>query len=278
MSVTLPAIAILGAGSMGAAIVRGLVKHNVEVVGGIRVTNRTEAKAALLRMDGVVSLATETDPTANLMAVDGARLVLVAVKPALVAGVLTEIADALAHDAIVISVAAGVTTETMQALLPASVGVVRIMSNTPTGVGLGVTAISGGSRATREDIDLVSQIFAAVGEVLLLPEDKLDAVTAISGTGPAYVYYVIESFTKTAISMGFSAAEAEKLVIGTFRGAVELLRVSGLSPEELRRQVTSPGGTTERAIASLEAAELQRVFSEAIGAAAARSKELASGG
>lgn len=278
MSVTLPAIAILGAGSMGAAIVHGLLKRNVEVVGGIRVTNRSEAKAAALRTDGILSLATESDPSANRLAVDGARLVLVAVKPGLVAGVLSEIADSLAHDAIVISVAAGVTTETMQALLPPSVASVRIMSNTPTGVGLGVTAISGGSRATREDVDLVSQVFAAVGEVVLLPEDKLDAVTALSGTGPAYVYYVIESFTKTAIGMGFTPAEAEKLVIGTFRGAVELLRVSGLSPEELRKQVTSPGGTTERAIASLEEAELQRIFGDAIAAAAARSRELASGG
>ncbi len=277
MPVTLPAIAILGAGSMGAAILHGLVKRDVEVVGGIRVTNRTEAKAALLRRDGVTSLSAESDPHANRAAVVGARLVVVAVKPALVAGVLEEIADALAHDAIVISAAAGVTTETMQQLLPPTVASIRVMSNTPTSVGLGVTGIAGGSRATRDDIDLVSQVFAAVGEVVLLPEEKLDAVTALSGTGPAYVYYVIESFTNTAIEMGFTAAEAEKLVIGTFRGAVELLRVSGLSPEELRRQVTSPGGTTERAIASLEQARLADVFGTAIEAAAARSRELASG-
>jgi pyrroline-5-carboxylate reductase len=262
---------------MGSAVVHGLLKRNVEVVGGIRVTNRTEVKAALLRTGGVVSLASETEPAANRIAVEGARIVLVAVKPALVTGVLKEVADALSHDAVVVSVAAGVTTETMQALLPSSVAAVRIMSNTPTGVGLGVTAIAGGSRATRDDVDLVSQVFAAVGEVVLLPEDKLDAVTALSGTGPAYVYYVIESFTKTAIDMGFTPAEAEKLVIGTFRGAVELLRVSGLSPEELRRQVTSPGGTTERAIASLEEAGLMVVFGAAIAAAAARSRELASG-
>lgn len=277
MTVTLPAIAVLGAGSMGAAIVHGLLKRNVDVVGGIRVTNRTEAKASALRTGGVVSLSSEVDPNANRVAVEGARVVLIAVKPALVTTVLAEVADALSHDAIVVSVAAGVTTETMQSLLPQSVSAVRIMSNTPTGVGLGVTAISGGSRATRDDIDLVSQVFAAVGEVVLLPEDKLDAVTALSGTGPAYVYYVIESFTKTAIDMGFTAAEAEKLVIGTFRGAVELLRVSGLSPEELRRQVTSPGGTTERAIASLEESRLKDVFGDAIAAAAARSRELASG-
>src|SRR5690554_1607248 len=277
MTATLPAIAVLGAGSMGAAIVRGLEKRNVDVIGGIRVTNRTEAKAAPLRTAGTLSLAMESDPNANRVAVDGARVVLLAVKPALVSGVLEEVADALAHDAVVVSVAAGVTTETMQSLLPPTVAVVRIMSNTPTSVGLGVTAIAGGSRATRDDLDLVAQVFAAVGEVVLLPEDKLDAVTALSGTGPAYVYYVIESFTKTAIEMGFTAAEAEKLVIGTFRGAVELLRVSGLSPEELRRQVTSPGGTTERAISSLEEAKLTDVFSAAIEAAAARSRELAAG-
>lgn len=277
MSDTLPAIAILGAGSMGAAILQGLIKRNVEVVGGIRVTNRTEAKAAALRQNGVVSLSTETDPEANRTAVAGARLVLVAVKPALVAGVLTEVADSLAADAIVISAAAGVTTESMQLLLPTSVASVRVMANTPSAVGLGVTGVAGGSRATRDDVDLVAEVFGAVGEVVLLPEEKLDAVTALSGTGPAYVYYVIESFTNTAIEMGFTPAEAEKLVIGTFRGAVELLRVSGLSPEELRRQVTSPGGTTEKAIESLEQAKLADVFSAAIAAAAARSRELASG-
>lgn len=262
---------------MGSAIVHGLEKRNVEVIGGIRVTNRTEAKAAPLRTAGVISLATESDPDANRTAVDGARVVLIAVKPALVAGVLKEVADALSHDAIVVSAAAGVTTESMQALLPASVAVVRVMANTPSRVGLGVTAITGGSRATRDDVDLVSQVFTAVGEVVLLPEERLDDATALSGTGPAYVYYVIESFTKTAIDMGFTPAEAEKLVIGTFRGAVELLRVSGLSPEELRRQVTSPGGTTERAISSLEDARLKDVFGDAIAAAAARSRELASG-
>lgn len=277
MTVTLPTIAILGAGSMGSAILHGLLKRNVEVIGGIRVTNRTEAKALPLRTDGVTSFATESDPSANRAAVAGARLVLVAVKPALVHDLLVDIADSLSHDAVVVSVAAGVTTDTMQSLLPRSIAAVRIMSNTPAGVGLGVTAIAGGSRATQEDLDLVAKVFASVGEVIILPEEKMDAVTALSGTGPAYVYYVIESFTKTAIGMGFSAAEAEKLVIGTFRGAVELLRESGLSPEELRLQVTSPGGTTERAIASLEAAQLQAVFSAAISAAAARSKELASG-
>src|SRR5690554_3790252 len=275
MTATLPAIAVLGAGSMGAAIVRGLEKRNVDVIGGIRVTNRTEAKAAPLRTAGTLSLAMESDPNANRVAVDGARLVLVAVKPALVAGVLREVADALSHDAIVVSVAAGVTTETMQALLPPSVAAVRIMSNTPTSVGLGVTAIAGGSRATREDLDLVAQVFAAVGVVVLLPEDKLDAVTALSGTGPAYVYYVIESFTKTAIDMEFTGVEGERLVIRTCRGAVELLRDTGLSPDELRRQVTSTGGPTERPSASLEESHLKDDFGSAIAAAAARSRELA---
>jgi pyrroline-5-carboxylate reductase len=118
---------------------------------------------------------------------------------------------------------------------------------------------------------------SAVAEVVRPPGDKLGAGTALSGTGPAYVYYVTAPVTRTAIAMGFTAAEAGKLVIGTFRGAVELLRGSGLSPEELRRQVTGPGGTTERAIASLEQARLADVFGTAIEAAAARSRELASG-
>jgi pyrroline-5-carboxylate reductase len=275
--VEIPAVAILGAGSMGAAILGGLLAPGVEVAGGIRVTNRTEAKAAALRADAVTSLATETDPRANLAAVEGVRIVLVAVKPAMVPDLLREVADALEPDAVVVSVAAGVTTATMEALLPDGVVVLRAMPNTPALVGRGLTGLSVGSRATEEHLAVASALFGTVGTVVVVPEERIDALSTISGSGPAYVFYLIEQLTKTARSMGFGEEDAALLVETTFLGASELLAASGSTPEQLRAQVTSPKGTTERAIAELEKADLKAVFDRATAAALARARELAAG-
>ena len=272
---TLPSIAIIGTGSMGGAILQGLLAPSVTVDGGIRVTNRTEAKAAALRTDGVESFAIETTPDANRRAVRGAKVVLIGVKPAMVVDALSEIADALEPDAVVISVAAGVTTAAMEAAVTASV--LRAMPNTPAIVGLAVTGLSAGSRSTDEQLALGRAVFETVGSVVEVPESQIDALSTISGSGPAYVFYLVEEFTKTAIGMGFTPEQAELLVNGTFRGAVELLAASDKSPEELRRQVTSPKGTTERAIAELQAADLFATFSRATNAALARAKELAAG-
>lgn len=273
--VTLPAVAILGAGSMGGAILSGLLAPDVSVDGGIRVTNRTEQKAAALRSDAVASFSTESDPRANLAAVSGAKVVLAAVKPAMIPDLLREVGDALDPDAIVVSVAAGVTTATMEALLPAGVGVLRAMPNTPAVVGRAVTGLSAGSRSTVEQLALATTLFETVGTVVVVPEDRIDALSTISGSGPAYVFYLIEQLTKTAVGLGFSVEEAATLVNTTFLGASELLAASGSTPEELRIQVTSPKGTTERAIAELEKADLKGVFDRATAAALARARELA---
>ncbi len=274
---TLPAVAILGAGSMGGAILSGLLSPGITVDGGVRVTNRTEEKAAALRSDGVTSFSTESDPRANLAAVSGARIVLVAVKPAMIPDLLREIGDALDPGAIVVSVAAGVTTATMESLVPENVAVLRAMPNTPAVVRRAVTGLSAGSRSTPEHLALATTLFETVGTVVVVPEDRIDALSTISGSGPAYVFYLIEQLTKTARSMGFSEAEAGTLVDTTFLGASELLAASGETPAELRRQVTSPKGTTERAIAVLESADLEGLFDRATAAALARARELAAG-
>lgn len=277
MHTTLPTISILGAGSMGGAILSGLLHPSVTVDGGIRVTNRTEAKAAVLRSDAVLSYATEQDPAANLAAVAGASIVLVAVKPTMVPDLLREIADALDPGTIVISVAAGVTIATFESILPESVSVLRAMPNTPAVVGKGVTGLSAGTRSSVEDLALASALFATVGDVVVVPESKIDAVSTISGSGPAYVFYLIEELTRTAIDLGFTPEQAATMVNGTFLGAAELLVSSGETPQELRRQVTSPKGTTERAIAELEKADLKELFDRATAAALARARELAAG-
>lgn len=275
--VTLPAVAILGAGSMGSAILSGLLSPDVTVEGGVRVTNRTEAKAAALRTHDVTSISFEADPRANLAAVSGARIVLLAVKPAMIPDVLREVAQALEPDAIVVSVAAGVTAATMEALVPSNIAVVRAMPNTPATVGRGVTGVSAGSRVTAEQLALVISLFETVGTVVVVAETKIDALSTISGSGPAYVFLLIEELIKTAVAMGFTLDDASTMVTTTFLGASELLVASGRSPSELRLQVTSPNGTTERAVAELQRADFAAIFDRATAAALARAKELAAG-
>ncbi|WP_150307174.1 pyrroline-5-carboxylate reductase [Planctomonas psychrotolerans] len=276
--VHLPSIAILGAGSMGRAILGGLLRPDVIVAGDVRVTNRSAARAAEFDgTPGVTASATEVDPDANRTAVRGARIVLIGVKPAMVPALLDEVADALEPDVIVVSVAAGVPIGTFEAALPDSVAVLRSMPNTPARVGRAVTGISAGSRATEEDAALVRSLFSTVGEVVEVPEEQLDALSTISGSGPAYVFYLVEQLTATAVNKGFTPDQAALLVNGTFLGAAELLARSESTPEELRRQVTSPHGTTERAVAELERGGIRELFDRATDAALARARELARG-
>ena len=276
--VTLPTIAMLGAGSMARAILAGLLAPHVSVDGPVRVTNRSAENAASFDNEPrVQAWATAADSEANLKAVESAQIVLVAVKPAMVPDLLDEISPALTEGAIVVSVAAGVTTATMEAHLPAHVSVIRTMPNTPSKIGLGVTGICAGTRSTPEQLELICSMFSTVGEVIVLPENKIDALGAISGSGPAYVFYVIEQLTKVAIEHGFSADQAQRMVQGTFRGAVELLAQSGEEPQELRRQVTSPKGSTERAIAVFDEADIKDILLKGVNAAIARSEEMARG-
>ncbi|MEO8094019.1 MAG: pyrroline-5-carboxylate reductase [Pseudolysinimonas sp.] len=274
MTTHFPRIAILGAGSMGGAILSGLV-HSGATSDGITVTNRTEAKAAGLRSEQVTSLASETDPDANRTALVGARLVLVAVKPAMVSDLLRTLADALEPDALVVSVAAGVTIATMEELVPQAV--FRSMPNTPSIVRRGVTGLAAGARASADDIALVRALFETVGAVIDVPEAQMNALSTISGSGPAYVFFLIERLTEAAQHLGFSEQQARLMVEQTFLGASELLAVSDVGPEELRRRVTSPKGTTERAIAEIATADLTAVFDRAAASAIARAEEMAEG-
>ncbi|MRG59662.1 pyrroline-5-carboxylate reductase [Agromyces sp. CFH 90414] len=276
-AVKLPVIAFLGAGSMSGAVLSGLLRPGIEVE-GIRATNRSVAKAeALATLPGVTSFATETDASANRAAVAGAKVVVIGVKPAMVPDLLREIADALEPGTLVVSVAAGVTVQTFESLLPGHVSVIRTMPNTPALVGRAVTGVSAGTRSSQADLALAVALFETVGRVLVVPESQLDALSTISGSGPAYVFYLVEQLTATAVDLGFTPEEAAAMVQGTFHGASELLAQSDVGPAELRRRVTSPKGTTERAIAVLEEAGLKQTFDSATQAALARARELAAG-
>jgi pyrroline-5-carboxylate reductase len=270
-------IAILGSGSMGTAILSGLLASGFDS-SKVTITTKTEANADKLADElGVTALALETQPTANADAVADADVVLVAVKPAYVVEVLKQAATKLNADALVISVAAGITTASMEDAVPGTVAVVRSMPNTPAIVGRAVTGISTGSRVSEKQLETALELFETVGRVVVLPEDQIDALSTISGSGPAYVFYLIEQLTLAAQEMGFAEDVAAMLVEETFAGATELLSASNQSPEALRKQVTSPNGTTMQAVAVLEQAELAKLFRKATEAALARAKEIASG-
>lgn len=271
----LPHIAILGAGSMGGAILHGLVGSGL--AGGVTVTNRSRTKAeALAELDGVTSIALESQPSGNIDAVADAGIVLIGVKPAMVPDLLREIAPALRPGTIVVSLAAGVTVATCEEILGAEVPFIRSMPNTPALVGKGVTGLAAGTSAEGA-ISVVTRLFETCGSVLVVPESQIDALSTISGSGPAYVFLLIEELTKAAMDKGFDRAQARLMVEQTFSGATALLDASDVDPAELRRRVTSPKGTTERAVAVLQDAHLDAVFAEATDAALARAKELAAG-
>ncbi|MFF7291552.1 pyrroline-5-carboxylate reductase [Microbacterium sp. NPDC008134] len=278
MADSLPALAFLGAGSMGGAILRGVVASGVTVDGGITATNRSLVSAAdLADLPGVTTIALEDRPDGNREALASARIVLVGVKPVMVPDLLREIAPHLAPDAIVVSLAAGVTLATFADALGADAHVIRSMPNTPATVGKAVTGLAAGPASTAEDMALVRRLFETVGAVIEVPESQIDALSTISGSGPAYVFLLIEEWTKVGLGLGFSEADARLMAEQTFIGSTALLEASGETPTEMRRRVTSPKGTTERAIAVLQDAHLENTFADASAAALARAKELAAG-
>jgi pyrroline-5-carboxylate reductase len=262
---------------MGTAILSGLLASGFDA-SKVTITTKTEASADKLADElGVNAIALEAQSSANQDAVAGADVVLVAVKPAYVVDVLKEASPKLQTAALVISVAAGITTDSMEAAVPASVAVVRAMPNTPAIVGRAVTGVSTGSRVSEAQLETALDLFETVGRVVVLPEEQIDALSTISGSGPAYVFYLVEQITLAAQEMGFAEDVAAMLVEETFAGATELLSASNQSPEALRKQVTSPNGTTMQAIGVLEQAQLAELFTKATNAALARAKEIAAG-
>lgn len=259
--------AFLGTGSMGGAILDGLV------AGGGDATIRSTTRSSSISRPGVESRSTESNPEANRWAVDGATVIVIGVKPAMVTDVLRDVADVLDPAAVIVSVAAGVTTATMESVVANPV--VRAMPNTPALIGKGVTGIAKGSRATAEHINVARALFEVVGWVLELPETRIDALSTISGSGPAYVFHAMEQWTTAAVQLGFDESDARNLVERTFAGATALQESTGVDPAELRRRVTSPNGTTERAIAVLDDAHLAEIYRAAAEAALARAQELA---
>lgn len=272
MPTSFPTVAILGTGHMGGAILGGLQQPGVSVA-ALRVTTRSEASAVAHRRGVVEARSLEEDALANGWAVTDADIIVLGVKPHHILELITEIAPFAPPDAVVVSVAAGVTLEQMEAVWPGSV--IRTMPNTPSQVGRGVTGMAMGSRVQEDHRRLVQSLFETVGSVVEVPESQINALSAFSGSGPAYVFFLIEAFVGQAVNQGFTREQATLMVEETFHGALALLEQTGSEPQELREAVTSPGGTTAAALAVFVDADLPAVISRAVDAAVARAKELA---
>lgn len=266
-------VAFLGGGKMGEALISGLIRSGGRTADEIMVTNRREERAR--------ELAGKYGVTATLDNAEAARwadvLVLMA-KPQDTEVLLSQIREHVGPQDLVISFAAGVRTSFVEKHLPDGVPVVRVMSNVPVMVDEAMSVISAGALATDEHLELAEELLGYVGKVLRLNEQHLDAVTATSGSGPAYFFLLAEAMIEACILLGLSRDVATELIIQTMLGSAKMLRDTGKHPVELREMVTSPGGTTIEAIRHLEEAGVRAAFLNAIDAARHRSLELAQGG
>jgi pyrroline-5-carboxylate reductase len=265
-------VALLGGGKMGAALVGGLLGTTFEAadlaVAEVDADRRRELEASFPQVRVVPSAA---------WAVADADVVVVCLKPGDVADALESAGAALGPEALVLSIAAGVTIAALEAAAPGR-PVVRAMPNTPATIGLGAAAIAGGTHAHDGHLDLAEQLLGAVGLVVRLPERLLDAVTGLSGSGPAYLFLVAEALVEAGVLVGLPRDIAAKLVNQTLLGASTLLAKGDDGPEALRAAVTSPGGTTAAGLRSLEAAGVRSAFIDAVVAATRRSAELGGAG
>ncbi len=266
MSIT----AILGAGVMGETLLSGLVRAG-RPVAELLVGEKRPERARELEEKYAVSV------VSNLEATRRADTIALVVKPQDMGALLDEIAPAVRPGQLVVSLAAGITTSFLESRLPDGVPVVRVMPNTPALVDEGMAAIAPGAHCDDDHLEIAEELLGSTGRVLRVPEKQMDAVTAISGTGPAYVFFVVESMIEAGVHLGLPRGTATDLVVQTLVGSAKMLRETGTHPTVLREQVTSPGGTTAAALRELEVHKVRAAFLAAMEAARNRSAELAEG-
>ncbi len=262
-------IAFLGAGNMANAIIRGLVRAGTPA-SKISATVKREEKQKELEA-AYPGIRVSRD---NVACAKAAEVVVLCVKPQAMSKLVSEIAPVIDAKKLVISVAAGVPIAAFQKKLGSGARVIRTMPNTPALVGAGATAISGGEHATAEDLALADQLFKAVGLTTVVDEVQLDAVTGLSGSGPAYIFLIIEALSDAGVKVGLSRHIALKLAAQTVLGSAQLLLETGQHPGHLKDQVTSPGGTAIAGLHTLEAGGLRTCLIDAVEAATQRAKQL----
>ncbi|HLS46252.1 MAG TPA: pyrroline-5-carboxylate reductase [Ornithinicoccus sp.] len=263
-------IAILGAGVMGGALLSALLRSG-QPAEEIVISERM----GLAARETAEQYAVRSAPVAE--AVAGADIVVLAVKPQDMSGLLAEIHEKVGPDTLVISVAAGISTEYLEDRLPANTGVVRVMPNTPAQVDQGMSVLSPGRHCTSEHLAEAEHLLETFGRVLTLDEKHQHAATAISGSGPAYIFYVTEAMIEAGVLLGLPRTTATEMVVQTLYGAATMIRQTGEHPSILREQVSSPGGTSVAALRELEDHKVRAAFLTAIEAAARRSRELSPG-
>jgi pyrroline-5-carboxylate reductase len=265
-------LAIIGTGRIGEALLRGLLRASSVAPDQVICTTRREDRCKELTQEHGVRATTD-----NQMAIEAADVVLVALKPQVLLHTVRALGTSFRADQTVISIAAGTTIDSIQEAIPAEVPVVRVMTNTPVQVDEAMSVVSGGTHAGEADLALAEDMMAHVGRVMRLPESYLDAVTALSGSGPAYFFLLAEAMIDAGILLGLPRDVSTQLIVQTMVGSAKMLRDTGKHPVELREMVTSPGGTTIAAIRELERSKVRAAFLDAIEAAKKRGEELAGG-
>ena len=261
-------VAILGVGVMGETLLSGLIRGGRPVDELLVGEKRAERAAQLTEKYGVRVVS-------NVEAVAQAGTVALVVKPQDMADVLEEISSSLTPGTLLVSLAAGITTEFIESRVPDGIAVVRVMPNTPALVDEGMAAISPGTHCDDDHLEIAESLLRTTGRVVRVPEKQQDAVTAISGSGPAYLFFVVEAMIEAGVHLGLPRSTATELVVQTVVGSAKLLRETGEHPTVLREQVTSPGGTTAAAIRELESHRVRAAFMTAMEAARNRSHDLA---
>ncbi len=260
-------IAVLGAGVMGEALLSGLIRAGRRVDDLLIAEKRADRADELRQRYGV-------EVVAPIEAAQRADTLLLVVKPQDMAGLLDTISGEIQPHALVVSLAAGVTTKYLESRLPEGTAVVRVMPNTPALVDQGMTALSPGVHCSEEQLAHAEDLMCAVGKTIRIAEHLQDAVTAISGSGPAYVFFVVEAMIEAGVHLGLPRAMATDLVVQTAYGAATMLKETGEHPTVLREQVTSPAGTTAAALRELEVHRVRAAFLSAMEAARDRSRAL----
>ena len=262
-------LVFIGAGNMAEALVRGILKANLVEKENLLVTDvnlkRLEFFNETLGVKGISD---------NKEAILFSDIIVLSVKPQMMANILDEITVVVQPTQKVISIAAGITTKFIESKLTKEIPVIRVMPNTPALIGHGMTGICAGKYAQTEDMELARAIFEAVGKVVVVKEEQMDAVTALSGCGPAYVFTIVEVLTEAGVSLGLPEEISLTLAIETMEGAAKMLKETNEHPTILRNKVTSPGGATIAALNVLEEKGFREIFIQAVTAAAKRSKEL----
>jgi pyrroline-5-carboxylate reductase len=265
-------IGFIGAGNMAEALIRGLVRGG-HIPGG-RVLASAPRRPRLDELRAAYDIHVTTD---NREVAAASEILVLSVKPQILTKVLREIADQVRPGALAISIAAGVSTEAIETALGETVRVVRAMPNVPATVGAGATAIAAGSRADEADLDTARAIFDAVGITVALDEVHLDAVTGLSGSGPAYIFLIIEALADAGVKVGLSRRDAQRLAAQTVMGSAKLLLDTDEHPGRLKDMVTSPGGTAIAGLHTLEEGGLRTTLINAVETATKRARELGRG-